>query len=185
VTNLTLYNGPYQDAIAGYIPVGGSVLQRENVGAVDAYGLEGDAAWTLTRALSARAALTWTHARVDGGLAAAQLTGLRPAETPAVVATGGLDARLLSRLTLTLDVRYEGQRFVDDRNTLPLASSTVADVRLDWAANRRLTLYLAAANLFNAAVQQNNNAGGPLSYGPPRVISLGLRISGGRSLDAP
>jgi outer membrane receptor protein involved in Fe transport len=185
VTNLTLYNGPYQDAIAGYIPVGGSVLQRENVGAVDAYGLEGDAAWTLTRALSARAALTWTHARVDGGLAAAQLTGLRPAETPAVVATGGLDARLLSRLTLTLDVRYEGQRFVDDRNTLPLASSTVADVRLDWAANRSLTLYLAAANLFNAAVQQNNNAGGPLSYGPPRVISLGLRISGGRSLDAP
>jgi len=178
VTNVTLHDGPYQDPLAGYVPVGGSVLERENVGAVNAYGLEGDAQWSISQALDARCAVSWTHARVDGGSAAAQLTGLRPAETPAVVATAGLDARLFPRLTLSLDARYEGQRFVDDRNILPLASSTVADARLDWTVTRAVTVYVAAANLFNAAVQQNNVAGGPLSYGPPRAVSFGLRITG-------
>jgi outer membrane receptor protein involved in Fe transport len=179
VTNVTLHNGPYQDAVAGYVPVGGSVLERENVGAVDAYGLEADARWAITGALTARAAVSWTHARVDGGSAAPRLTGLRPAETPAVVVTAGMDARLLSRLTLTIDARYEAERFVDDRNTLTLAPSAVADAHLDWSVNRTLTLYLAADNLLDVAVQQNTVAGGPLSYGPPRVISVGVRISGG------
>lgn len=179
VTNVTLHDGPYQDAIAGYVPVGGSVLERQNVGAVDAYGLEADARWALSGALTARAAVSWTHARVDGGSAAPQLTGLRPAETPGIAATAGLDARLLRRLSFTIEARYEGQRFVDDRNTLPLAASTVMDARLDWSVNRKLTLYLAAANLLNVAIQQNDVAGGPLSYGPPRVVSLGLRIAGG------
>jgi len=185
VTNVTLHNGPYQDAIAGYIPAGGSVLERENVGAVNAYGLEADARWALSGALGARAAVSWTRARVNGGLSAPQLTGLRPAETPAVVATVGLDARLLRRVTLRLDARYEGQRFVDDRNTLPLASSVVANGRLDWSMSRKLTLYLAADNLLNAAVQQNNVSGGPLSYGPPRVISVGFTLSGGPLHSAP
>jgi len=181
VTNVTLHDGPYQDPLAGYVPAGGSVLERENVGAVNAYGLEGEARWSLSQAVDARGAVSLTHARVDGGSAAAQLTGLRPAETPAVVATAGLDARPFPCLTLTLDARYEGQRFVDDRNTLPLAPSTVADARLDWTVTRMVTLYVAAANLFNAAVQQNNVAGGPLSYGPPRAVTLGIRIAGGSS----
>jgi outer membrane receptor protein involved in Fe transport len=157
------------------------VLERENVGAVDAYGVEGDARWSLSQAVDARGAISLTHARVDGGSAAAQLTGLRPAETPAIVATAGLDARLFPRLTLTLDARYEGQRFVDDRNTLPLAPSTVADARLDWTVTRTVTLYVAAANLFNLAVQENNVAGGPISYGPPRAVTFGVRIAGGAS----
>jgi outer membrane receptor protein involved in Fe transport len=181
VTNVTLHAGPYRDPLAGYIPTGGSVLERENVGAVDAYGVEGDARWSLSQAVDARGAISLTHARVDGGSAAAQLTGLRPAETPAIVATAGLDARLFPRLTLTLDARYEGQRFVDDRNTLPLAPSTVADARLDWTVTRTVTLYVAAANLFNLAVQENNVAGGPISYGPPRAVTFGVRIAGGAS----
>jgi outer membrane receptor protein involved in Fe transport len=185
VTNVTLRDGPYEDPIAGYIPAGGMLLERENVGAVKAYGVEADARVAITGALSGRAAVSWTHARVDGGAAAPQLTGLRPAETPAVVATAGLDARVLARLTLTLDARYEGRRFVDDQNTLPLTAATVTDARLDWKVTRRLGLYLAADNLFNVAVQQNDTAAGPPSYGPPRVVSLGLRISGGAWRSAP
>jgi outer membrane receptor protein involved in Fe transport len=185
VTNVTLHQGPYTDPLAGFVPAGGAVLVRENVGAVNAYGLEGDASATLVSGLSAHLAGSWTHARVEGAGAAPQLTGLRPAETPDWVVTGGLDARLMGRLTLTVDGRYEGRRFVDDLNTLPLAPSTVVDARLDWRLSRSLSVYLAAENLFDVAVQQNETTAGLISYGPPRIVLLGLTLSGGPRASTP
>jgi outer membrane receptor protein involved in Fe transport len=179
VTNVTLHQGPYTDPLAGFVPAGGAVLERENVGAVNAYGVEGEAKLRIASGLMARLAGSWTHARVDGAGAAPQLTGLRPAETPDWVVTGGLEVRLVPRVTLNLDGRYEGRRFVDDLNTLPLAPSTVIDARLDWRITRGLTVYLEAENLFDVAVQQNETTAGLVSYGPPRAILLGLTLRGG------
>ena len=177
VTNVTLHDGPYLDSVAGFIPAGGALLQRENVGAVDAFGVEADGCLEITANLDARADLSWTHARVNGGAAAPQLTGLRPAETPALAVTAGIDAHLGRYLTLTLDGRYESQRFVDDQNRLNLAPSVTMDARLDWAVSPNLTIYLAAENLFNTAIQQDQTTAGLLSYGPPRVVSVGMTIS--------
>ncbi|MDE2355490.1 MAG: TonB-dependent receptor, partial [Alphaproteobacteria bacterium] len=181
VTNVTLAQGPLSDPVGGFIPAGGELLQRENVGAVDAFGVEADARLDLGGPLDARASLSWTHARVDGGLQAPQLDGLRPAETPALAATVALDAALTRMLGLTLDGRYEGQRFVDDQNRLDLAPSFDLDARLTWRLNRRLSLYLYADNLLNLAIQQNQTSAGLLNYGPPRSFGLGLRLDMGPS----
>jgi outer membrane receptor protein involved in Fe transport len=77
------------------------------------------------------------------------------------------------------DLRYEGQRFVDDQNQLPLGAATVADLRAEYAPSSRVTLFIAADNLFNAAVQQNESVAGLYSYGPPRLVSAGVRLAGG------
>ena len=73
---------------------------------------------TLAGRLDLRAAFTYTHARVDGGRQAPQLTGLRPAETPELAADRRRRlARRSDRLTLTAELRYESARFDDDQNT--------------------------------------------------------------------
>jgi outer membrane receptor protein involved in Fe transport len=176
VTNVTLALGPYTDPVAGFVPAGGALLQRRNVGAVDAYGLEGEADVRLAPDLSLEAALDWTHARVDGGEAAAGLTGLEPAETPAAVATASIDWKPAPRLRLVASAHYESRRYVDDQNKLALAPDTVTNLRAEYSPSPRLTLFAAADNLLAAKIQQNESTLGLYSYGAPRVISVGLRL---------
>jgi outer membrane receptor protein involved in Fe transport len=127
--------------------------------------------------LSVGAGLDLTHARVDGGTAAADLTGLQPAETPAAAATASVDWRPRADLRLIATARYEARRYVDDQNKLSLAPDTVANLRAEYSASTRLTVFVAADNLFYAKVQQNESVLGLYSYGAPRLVSLGLRLT--------
>ena len=178
VTNVTLAYGPYSDPVAGLVPAGGALLQRRNVGAVDAFGMEGEAALRLGPSVRLQAAVDWTHARVDGGTAAPNLDGLQPAETPSAVATAQVEWKPVERLRLLTSLRHETQRYVDDLNKLRLAPDTVVGARVEFSANRRLTVFLAADNLFDANVQQNESTLGLYSYGAPRIVSVGLRLRG-------
>jgi outer membrane receptor protein involved in Fe transport len=179
VTNVTVARGPYIDPVEGLIPAGGLLLRRENVGRVDAYGVEAEAAAHRVARLDLSAAASWTHARVDGGSAAPQDTGKIPTETPAVSATVGAGWNAFAALTLRADLRYEGARFDDDLNTLRLGPATTIDLRAEWRVRRRLTLFVQAANLFDVAVQTGETANGVYSYGPPRMVLAGVSISGG------
>ena len=94
VTNVTLGFGPLFNPVAGFIPAGGVLLQRQNVGSVNAYGLEADASARLGGALTSRAAVNWTRARMDGGSAAPSNSPVwrlprRPASRPPQVWIGG------------------------------------------------------------------------------------------------
>jgi vitamin B12 transporter len=179
VTNVTVAKGPFADPVEGFIPAGGLLIQRENVGAVDAYGVEAEGSVGLTDALKANAALSWTHARVDGGSAAPQLTGLVPAETPAFTVTGGVAWKAYSPVTLLADLRYESARFADDQSTLRLAAATTVNLRAEWRPRSNLTVFLEAANVFDVEVATDETANGVFSYGPPRTISVGISIRGG------
>lgn len=179
VTNVTVAKGPYNDPVEGYIPAGGLLIQRQNVGAVDAYGVEAEGSLALTDAVKANAALSWTHARVDGGAAAPQLTGLIPAETPAFTMTGGAAWTAWSRVTLLTNLRYESARFADDQNTLRLDAATTVGLRAEWRPRSGLMVFLEAANLLDVEVATDETAGGIYSYGPPRTISVGVSMTGG------
>jgi len=176
VTNVTIGVGPATFPIAGFVPAGGTLRQRQNAGRINAYGLEGDARWQASAALSLHAAGAWTHARVDGAAAAPQLTGKRPAEAPALTLTAGADWRPVAALTFTADLRYESGRFEDDINSRPLAAATTVAVQARWTVSPHAELYVAADNLFDAAVQTQAAADGTLSYGPPRTVRLGVRL---------
>jgi outer membrane receptor protein involved in Fe transport len=177
VTNVTLGFGPLVDPVAGVIPAGGVLLQRQNVGAVNAWGVEAESSARLGRALTGRAAVGWTWARVDGGSAAPQLTGLRPAETPRLTATAGLAWRARPPLTLSADLRYESARFDDDLNQHRLDPATTMDARAEWRLSAATTVFVAVENLFNVAVATGQTATGITSYGPPRTIMAGLKVS--------
>jgi len=174
VTNVTIGAGPATFPVAGFIPAGGALRQRQNAGEIDAYGFEGEAFGELWKSLSWRAAVAATHARVDGGSAAPQLTGLRPAETPELTVTGGLDWRPLDRLDLTLDARYEGGRWDDDLNTRKLHAGTELNMRAGWSVAPHAEVYAAVDNVANAKLDTAIAGDGTVSFAEPRMVRVGF-----------
>jgi len=177
VINATIGQGPGTFPVAGFIAAGGTLFKRENVGAIEATGLEADASQALGRSLTLTGSMAWTYSRVDGGSAAPQLDGKRPALTPKFTSDLGIRWQAMSQLSLLLDGRYESARFSDDLNTLRLRSAVTADLRADWRFEPRVTGFLAVDNLFNATVQTSDAVGGLYTYDAPTIVRIGIRVA--------
>ncbi len=173
ITNVTVGYGPGMFPDAGFIPAGGTLIQRQNVGDINAPGLEGDVRYSMD-AIALHAGFDVLDQRVHGGTAAAQLTGKRPAQAPRATITGGFDASLGAGWSLSADARYESTRYADDKNTLRLAPAVTADAKLAWAMGDGVVLYVAGDNLFNASVATTESADGVVNYDAPRMITAGL-----------
>ena len=176
VTNVTVFTGPGFDPAfpdAGNLAAGGTILQRQNAGTIKAYGVEADASYAVSPSLKLRAAADYTHSVVDGGAAAPQLTGLRPAQAPRFTLTAGLDWNAIDKLGLHGDLRYESTRFDDDLNTHPLGGGVIADARADWSFTRSFQVFVEAHNLFDTRLATANTSG-VISYDQPRVFLVGI-----------
>ncbi len=174
ITNVTVGFGPGVFPTAGFIPAGGVLRQRRNAGQIEAWGIEADIAADVGPDITARAALSAARAEVNGGAAAAQLTGNRPAQTPELTVTGGAEWRASDRLTLAADLRYEGARFEDDLNTRKLAAALGVDVRAAWRLSTGTEVYLAAENLLDAEIEVGETADGVESFAAPRLVRVGV-----------
>lgn len=176
IVNVTIAEGPGTFPRAGFVPAGGVLRQRQNAGTIEATGIELTARQTLRQGLHLNGALSITDARMDGGSAAPQLTGLRPAQAPIWSVVGGVEWQASDRLGLAVQARYESKRFEDDLNSRVLDAAVAVDARAEWRAGARTVLWLAADNLFDAEVEVSETAGGVAGYAPPRTLSLGLRM---------
>lgn len=176
IVNVTIGEGPATFPRAGFVPAGGVLRQRQNAGTIEATGVEISARQTLRGGLDLIGAVSITDARVDGGSAAPQLTGLRPAQAPIWSASAGIDWRASDRLILAARARYESKRFEDDLNSRVLGAAVTLDVRADWRVNDTASLWLVADNLFNADVQVSETGTGVKGLAPPRTVSIGVRI---------
>jgi outer membrane receptor protein involved in Fe transport len=178
IANVTLGVGAGTIAslpLAGFIPAGGTLRQRQNAGRVDAYGVEADAQHRWGR-FSLHTAASYVHAKVDGGSVAPQLTGLRPAQTPRLAATLGAQYDL-GPVSTRIDVRYESARFDDDQNLRRLAPGTTLDARIDYHLGGGAGVYVAAENLGDANIQTARTADGVVSLAPPRLFRVGFSFS--------
>lgn len=175
IVNVTLGEGPATFPRAGFVPAGGVLRQRRNAGTIEAVGLELNGEARATDRLTLVGAVSITDARVDGGTAAPQLTGLRPAQAPIWSATAGIDWAASERLTLSARARHESRRFEDDLNSRVLKAAVVADLRADWRLGERDSVWLALDNVLDADVEVSMTGGGVAGYAAPRVLSAGLR----------
>jgi outer membrane receptor protein involved in Fe transport len=174
ITNVTIGEGPGVFPIAGFVPAGGTLRQRQNAGEIEAYGVEAEANGTLVAALAWRAAFSWTHARVDGGDTVAQLTGNRPAQTPEWTVTAGLDWRPEGPFSLSADARYESDRFEDDLNSRVLEAGTQVDLRAGWRVSEAAEVYVAAENLLDEELAVAVTGDGVESFSSPRTLRMGF-----------
>ncbi|RZJ01384.1 MAG: TonB-dependent receptor [Brevundimonas sp.] len=177
IVNVTIGEGPATFPRAGFVPVGGVLRQRQNAGTIAATGLELEGRFDPTESLSLRAAISGTDARVDGGVGAPQLTGSRPAQAPIWSAVAGVDWRVLDRLSLAADLRWESRRFDDDLNSRTLGEALTVDLRADWSLTPSAALWLAADNLWDEDIEVSATGTGVAGYGPPRTVSFGIRLS--------
>ncbi|WP_278068939.1 TonB-dependent receptor [Brevundimonas sanguinis] len=176
IVNVTIGEGPGTFPRAGFVPAGGVLRQRQNAGTIEATGIELTARRSLPGGLSLNGAVSVTDARMDGGSAAPQLTGLRPAQAPIWSATAGLDWRASDRLTLAAQARYESKRFEDDLNSRVLDAAVVVDARAEWRLTPAM-IWVAADNLFDEGVEVSETGTGVEGYSPPRTLRLGVRWS--------
>lgn len=175
ITNVTIGQGPGTFPIAGFIPAGGVLRQRQNAGAIEAWGLEVSAAREFG-AWSARFDVVATKAEVDGGSVVPQLNGLRPAQTPELAATFGLDWAATDRLRLSGQVRHEGRRYEDDLNSRTLAAATTLDLRAGWRIGGDAELYVAADNLLDTDIEAGVSGDGLVTLAAPRMVRIGYSL---------
>jgi len=174
VTNVTIGVGPGVFPRAGFVPAGGVLRERQNAGSIEATGIEAETEWTFATGWTLTLAGALTDAEVDGGAAAPQLTGKRPAQAPRFTVVTGLDWEATDRLTLSADLRWEDERFEDDLNSRLLAASASLDLRAEWRFDR-FVLWTGLSNATDAAVEVSETADGTVGLGPPRQWRLGLR----------
>ena len=83
----------------------------------------------------------------------------------------------MDRLTLAADARWESRRFEDDLNSRVLEAAATVDARAEWAVSPSAIVWLAADNLFDTDVEVAETGTGVASFGPPRTLRIGVRLS--------
>jgi outer membrane receptor protein involved in Fe transport len=169
----TAFWNQLHNAIAN-VTIAENTQQRQNAGDVQAFGLEGQVRDAIRDDLSVWSAISYTDAQFVSG----QLDGLRPAQAPRTVITGGATWRALDALILEAQLHWEGLRFENDINTLRLGSAFVLDLRATYDVTEHLAAYLQVTNVADAKVATAANTdsllGRVFSYGEPRVFWVGL-----------
>jgi outer membrane receptor protein involved in Fe transport len=174
IANVTLGQGPGVFPGVGF--VSGLYQQRENVDAIKVHGIEASAEarrgpWSL------RLGASLTNAHVSASSVAAHLDGLRPAQTPQLVLTGGVGWDSGGR-SIELQVRRVGAQFEDDLNQRRIRPAAVLDGFFAWPLGKRLQLVARGENLLNETVIAGLNGDGSAERATPRTLWLGLRFGG-------
>ena len=89
--------------------------------------------------------------------AAAQLDGLRPAQTPAFAATLSAAWEHAGR-AFEVVIRRVGNQYEDDLNTRTLKAATTLDASAAWPLSHRVQLVVRGENMTNALVEAGINA---------------------------
>lgn len=140
-----------RDNVIRFDAVGGSFAPRQT-GQIKSRGVELEAVSSLTDSLNLRLAYTYLDAEItqdpDGGN-----EGRTPTTIPRNTASAWIDYTIrndsiLDGVGAGLGVRYVGESFGDDANTLKVPSATVIDAALSYEKNN-YKLSVNASNLFD------------------------------------
>lgn len=172
--SLTAFDNRLRNAVTN-VTIGTDLRQRRNINAIEARGIELDGAWRLGR-VSLVGSLALIDAENDARGAAADLDGLRPAQTPrwAASLTGAWEPAEGWDLSATL--RHEGARFEDDLNSDILPAATTLDAVAALPLIGGVSLVLRGENLFDERIVTRNQ-GGSIDLGTPRTLWIGLRTA--------
>lgn len=175
IANVTLARGPGLFPGVGFVGTGGEYRQRRNLDAIRVRGAEASAEWSVGP-WRARAGASLLDAEVDSDGPAAALDGLRPAQTPRLVLTGGIGWERGARAA-SLALRHAGSQFEDDLNEQRLPPATTLDAFLGWPLVDRVQLVARGENLLNERVVAGIGGDGSIERATPRTLWIGVRFS--------
>lgn len=171
--SLTAFDNRVKDAIAN-VTIAKNLRQRQNIDAIQAQGVEASA--RLARGtVSFDGSLAYTDAVAHGSGAAAQLNGMRPAQTPQWMASGTLGWAPRPDWRLALTARYIGRQFEDDLQSEVLPSAITLGAYAQIPLGAKLTLVLRGENLSDSTIITRNQ-GGAVDLGVPRTVWIGVKF---------
>ncbi len=134
----TAFDNKLKDAITN-VTIGTNLRQRRNIDAIDASGVELDAALRFG-AFGFDGSLAYTEAKQRGSGFAAALDGYRPSQTPRWAASATASWRPAAGTKVALTLRHVGRQFEDDQQTDVLPAATTLDAFAAGSAPRRAEL---------------------------------------------
>ena len=174
IANVTLGQGPGIFPQVGFVAAGGAFRERENVDAVKVRGVEASAQWS-SGPWALRAAASVSHARIAARGAAANLDGLRPAQTPNFA--GSISASWQrDGWSAELELRRIGAQYEDDINTRLLEAATMLDASASLPLSEHWQIVARAENLTNSRVMAAINGDGSIERATPRTLWIGFRL---------
>ncbi len=170
IANVSLSSGPGIFPGVGFVALGGTYRQRQNLDAIQSKGLELDARWARGD-WSIQASYALTDAKVRAKGFALPLNGLRPAQVPRHSASMTLGWKgLLSTL------RYVSAQFEDDQNRRRLADALTVDAVAQWPVTDSLSIFVRGENLSNTRIEAAISATGVIERASPRTFWIGLKL---------
>jgi vitamin B12 transporter len=171
--SLTAFDNRVENAIAN-VTIATNRRQRRNVDAIRARGVEATARLRLGQVWF-DGSLAYTGAKVAASGVAADLDGMRPAQTPQIAASATLGWQPRPGWSLAATLRHVGGQYEDDLETALLQAATTLDLFAEVPLSERFALVLRAENVTDTEVITRNQ-GGSIDLGAPRTIWAGVRV---------
>jgi outer membrane cobalamin receptor len=177
ISNVTIGVGPGNFDRIGFLPVGGSLRERQNAGRINASGLEARIVWQgQVDQPSWQIAVTLTDATVNGGALLPQLSGNRPAQAAPWSSSASLTWPIANLGTVHAVIRGEGARFEDDLNSRKLAAYGAIDLRLERQITQHATLYVSVENALEESIPTGRTGDEVISLASGRIARIGLHV---------
>ena len=175
IANVSLGAGPRVFPGVGFVAVGGTYRQRQNLDAIISKGIEFDARIPVTDELGLRLSYSYIDAEVRGAGLSSGLDGLRPAQVPNHFSNATIDYKNdRANWQAAFTMRYVSSQFDDDANSRSLADAITADAMVHHRLGNGLALELRGENLFDTRIEAAISSAGIIERASPRTLWIGL-----------
>lgn len=173
VANVTIARGPGVFPVIGFLPAGGVLRQRENLGRVRAIGVETQGMWRLSPLIKMEFSYAFTATRIREA-PTASLIGKRLAQSPRHSFSAGLDVQPTLTFRFFVRGRAIASQFDDDENERRLRPAVLVDAGARWEPREAWSVSLTTQNLLDARVETAISGDGVRSFGPPLQVRLAV-----------
>lgn len=159
----------------GLIDAGETCRELDNVGEMEAKGLELDLQYEPSEHWSFFLSYLYNDSEVTSAPGNPQIVGNQIRQAP----KNSLTARVRnsnSWFDTSLMGRYVGERFEDDLNSLPVDDFFLLDLRLSRQVSDSTEVFLTIDNLLDTEYEVRTASNGDMELGRPRFVGLGVRF---------
>ena len=158
-------------------PAGTTCRQRQNVDLARIRGVEAEVDYRPSKMWKLFASYLLSDTQVLDAPQQPSLEGKRLAQVPEHTATGGVRFEHPAWVNAGVQLRYVGNQYEDDLNTLALGSYVVVDLTVSRAFAKWGEAFFSVENLFDRGYSVGRTTNGVTSIGAPRLVRGGLRLA--------
>ena len=177
IANVPITNPTEATLVAGFVPPGGSVAQRQNVDHARVWGLSASMRWKFSSRWSGALKYLFSRSRFTSVAEQNGLEGKPFPQSPEHGVTATIRGRLLDKLRIFAEMETSSSQFDDPTGERRLGSWWTTRLGGEFEATDNVTIHARVENLFDQEVTTGLGSTGMRSIGQPRSLWLGMDYS--------